>query len=94
MKKVIEPFDILIRHTLNVELNLYETYETHFTRENFLEIKKNVALRIAMSLFRPGEAGYPLRDGQEGGHQDHQQGQIDEFSAAKSGERDRNHEID
>ena len=40
MKKVIEPFDILIRHTLNVELNLYESYETHFTRENFLEIKK------------------------------------------------------
>ena len=40
MKKVIEPYDILIRHTLNVELNLYESYETHFTREN-LEIKKN-----------------------------------------------------
>ena len=40
MKKVIEPFDILIRHTLNVELNLYESYETHFTRENFLEIKR------------------------------------------------------
>ena len=47
-----------------------------------------------MSIFRPGEAGYPLRDGQEGGHQDHQQGEAERVRAAKGGEGDRHHEAD
>ena len=47
-----------------------------------------------MSLFRPGEAGYPLRDGQEGGHQDHQQGQAQRECPAEGREGDRHHEAD
>ena len=45
-----------------------------------------------MSLFRPGEAGYPLRDGQEGGHQDHQQGEAERVRAAEGRAGDCHHE--
>ena len=45
-----------------------------------------------MSLFRPGEAGYPLRDGQESGHQDHQQGEAERVRAAEGRAGDCHHE--
>ena len=44
--------------------------------------------------FRFGKARHSLCDGEKGGHQDHQQGQVDGVGAAEGRAGDRHHEAD
>lgn len=63
-----------------------------FTTSNFYVGALEEGLISFPPLSRSGEARHPLRAGQEGGHQDHQQGQADRVRAAEGGEGDRHHE--
>ena len=49
---------------------------------------------MVSSYFRFGKAWHSLRDREEGGHQDHQQGQVDGVGAAEGRAGDRHHEAD
>lgn len=49
---------------------------------------------MVFSYFRFGKAWHSLRDREEGGHQDHQQGEAERVRTPESGEGDSHHEAD
>ena len=83
MEEVDEPFD---KDLLNISHNkILWRLEDESGSESY---------NILFSCFRFGQAWDSLCPGEEGGHQDHQQGEAERVSAAEGGEGDRHHEAD